>query len=120
MNIAATKMKVQCMWCGLAAYAAVQHRVWYQLPPGWFIFVQPGNDSFQELRACSTACIEARDRATAMKDEFRLLYEEEFGNTRRNDQEPERTAREAADRRFVQKYGADWWKLVTPPVEAQT
>lgn len=117
MNLS-MKMKVQCVWCGRPAHAVVQHRVWYQLPAGWFMFVQPSNDSFQELHACSIPCIDARDRAISMKEEFRVVYEEEFGNTRRNDQEPERTAQEAANRRFTQKYGLDWRKLVTPPGEA--
>ena len=112
-------MKVACMWCGRPAQVEVHHRVWYQLPPGWFLFVRANNDSFEELRACSTSCIDASNKAQAIKEEFRQACEEEFGNTRRNDQDPERTAREAADCRFVHKYGADWRNLITPPGEAQ-
>lgn len=85
-------------------------RLWL-LPEGW-LFGFPFDDrhapSDETVFACSPGCADRLARRASLSEEFKTIEREEYKNTTRRDDTPERTARSNANERMRKTYGEEW------------
>jgi hypothetical protein len=105
-----------CRWCKrpMPPLETNPPEHWYQLPPGWF--QQDGYYDEGPSYACSVACAEACTVADDLEKEFADLQHDAYGQTRRNDEHPHRTALYEAEKRMKAKHGTEWDKKTWPNV----
>lgn len=106
-----------CEGCGVSD-SSTDHRGWSMLPPGWF--GTSGMYEGENRYACSTECVDRCVEHERRNEEFRTFRDEEYGNTRRNDEDAEATARTRAERRMVRAYGKDWRDGLPAPGKGAT
>lgn len=97
----------KCCQCGKEGEFSVMNTTWYQLPEGWWER-QGHYDCDAPEQVCSRTCVVARETFEARIREYEERVREEYGNTRRNDDHPDRTAKDKAYAQMVKKYGSNW------------
>lgn len=107
---------VACWWCGVKAEAIEPVPGWSAPPLDW---LRGWIDSDNDALMCGVSCATAYEAGEALLRQQKALYDEEYGNTARKDENPDRTARARAAARMVRMHGKDW-ELSTRPARTRS